>query len=168
MGFRFVGDKWPGLGGLPSGQFRHRTVQTDIARVMMTNTVTGGCQCGRIRYAVVIDSDEAYLCHCRIRTDLTWTTREPDRYASSPIANRGFCSACGTPLTFEFADGEAPGLDLTVGSFDDPYRFRPTSHFAIESWHSNWPNTRDLPGKRSEDNPSTRDRWMKVVGKLPD
>jgi len=152
--------------------------------MMMTDTVTVGCQCGRVRYAVVIDSDEAYLCHCRMcqratggvsialkgvrRTDLTWTTREPDRYASSPIANRGFCSACGTPLTFEFADSEAPGLDLTVGSFDNPYRFHPASHFAIESWHSDWLDTRDLPGKRSEDNPSTRSRWMKVVGKLPD
>jgi hypothetical protein len=75
------------------------------------------------------------------RAELTWTTCEPDRYPSSLIANRGFCSACGTPLTFEFADDEATGMDLTVGSFDDPYRFRPTSHFAIESWHGDWLDT---------------------------
>jgi hypothetical protein len=147
-------------------------------------TVTGGCQCGRVRYAVEIDDDEAYLCHCRMcqratggisiafksvaRKHVTWTTREPDRYASSPIALRGFCAACGTPLTFEFADNDATSFDLTVGSFDDPYRFRPTSHFAIESWHAEWLDTRALPGKRSEDNPNTRDRWMNAVGKLPD
>ncbi|HVF95304.1 MAG TPA: GFA family protein [Sphingomonas sp.] len=150
----------------------------------MAHTVTGGCQCGRIRYSVVIDDDDAYLCHCRMcqratggvsialkgvtRANLTWTTREPDRYASSPIANRGFCSACGTPLTFEFSDDESLAMDLTVGSFDDPYRFRPASHFAVESCNRSWLDTRGLPGKRSEDNPSTRDRWMKAIGRLPD
>ena len=150
----------------------------------MSETATGGCQCGRVRYSVEIDDDEAYLCHCRMcqratggvsialkgvtRAKLTWITCEPDRYQSSPIATRGFCSNCGTPLTFEFIDGEAPGLDLTVGSFDDPYRFRPTSHFAIESRHDDWLNTGDLPGMRSEDNPSTRDRWIRATGKLPD
>ena len=150
----------------------------------MAETVTGGCQCGRVRYAVEIADDEAYLCHCRmcqratggvsiafksvLRDKLEWTTRGPDRYASSPIAHRGFCSQCGTPLTFEFSDGEATGLDLTVGSFDDPYRFRPTSHFAIESWHHEWLDTRGLPGKRSEDNANTRDRWINTVGRLPD
>jgi hypothetical protein len=101
------------------------------------------------------------------RAALTWINCEPERYSSSPIANRGFCSACGTPLTFEFADEEAETLDLTVGSFDDPYRFQPTSHFAIESCHENWLDTGGLPGMRSEDISSTRDRWMKVVGKLP-
>lgn len=146
--------------------------------------MTGGCQCGRVRYAVQVENFDAYLCHCRMcqratggvsiafkgvpRADVTWTTREPDRYRSSPIAHRGFCSACGTPLTFEFADDESLYMDLTVGSFDDPYRFRPTSHFAIESRHEEWLDTRALPGKRSEDNPSTRNRWMKAVGKLPD
>ena len=150
----------------------------------MPDELTGGCQCGRIRYAAIIDDDDAYLCHCRMcqratggvsialkgieRAKLRWTTREPDRYRSSPIAFRGFCSACGTPLTFEFADDESRNMDLTVGSFDDAARFRPVSHFAIESRHEGWLDTRDLPGKRSEDNPATRDRWMKTVGKLPD
>ena len=150
----------------------------------MTETVSGGCQCGRVRYSVAIEDDEAYLCHCRMcqratggvsvafssgkRAGLNWTTQEPDRYASSPIAHRGFCSACGTPLTFEFSDDEATGLDLTVGSFDDPAPFRPTHHFAIESRHEAWLDTRDLPGIRSEENPSTRDRWMKAIGHLPD
>lgn len=150
----------------------------------MPDTMTGGCQCGRIRYEALIDSDEAYLCHCRMcqratggvsiafrnvaRADVTWTTQEPDRYRSSPIAHRGFCRECGTPLTFEFSDGESPNLDLTVGSFDDPGRFRPTHHFAIESRHEPWLDTTGLPGTRSEDNPSTRDRWMKYVGHLPD
>ena len=146
--------------------------------------MTGGCQCGRIRYAVEVVDQDAYLCHCRMCQRATggvsiafksvpiagvaWTTREPDRYRSSPIAQRGFCAACGTPLTFEFSDGEATNMDLTVGSFDDPSRLRPTHHFAVESRHEAWIDTRDLPGTLSRDNPSTRDRWMKIVGKLPD
>lgn len=150
----------------------------------MAETATGGCQCGRVRYAVALEDDEAYLCHCRMcqratggvsialkgvaRADVTWTTREPDRYRSSPIARRGFCSHCGTPLTFEFSDEASTHMDLTVGSFDDPGRFRPVSHFAIESRHERWLDTRDLPGLRSEDNPSTRDRWIDTVGHLPD
>ncbi len=28
--------------------------------------MTGGCACGRIRFEAEIDSDEAYLCHCRM------------------------------------------------------------------------------------------------------
>lgn len=151
---------------------------------VMTETMTGGCQCGRIRFVVAVDDHDAYLCHCRMcqratggvsiafksvaRAAVTWTTREPDRYRSSPIAFRGFCATCGTPLTFEFADADALNLDLTVGSFDDPGRLRPTHHFAIESRHEAWLDTKDLPGTRSEDNPSTRERWMKYVGHLPD
>lgn len=150
----------------------------------MAEVVTGGCQCGRVRYRVALEDDGAYLCHCRMcqratggvsvalksvaRTAVAWETREPDRHRSSPIAFRGFCAACGTPLTFKFADDESDRMDLTVGSFDDPYRFRPTHHFAVESRHEAWADTRGLPETRSQDNPSTRDRWMRTVGRLPD
>ena len=143
--------------------------------------MAGGCQCGRIRYRVAITSDDAYLCHCRMcqratggvsiafknvrKDDVTWT-HEPDRYASSPIASRGYCSACGTPLTFEFPDSAT--MDLTVGSFDQPGRFRPTHHFAVESRHEAWLDTRDLPTYRTDQNKNVVDRWMKTVGRLPD
>jgi hypothetical protein len=96
---------------------------------------------------------------------VTWE-REPDRYRSSPFAQRGFCSACGTPLTFEFDDGN--NLDLTVGSFDDPGRFKPTSHFGKESWHAAWLDTSTLPAKRSDEHQPLVDKWMNCVGKLPD
>ena len=32
----------------------------------MTQTMTGGCQCGRVRYSAEIASDDAYWCHCRM------------------------------------------------------------------------------------------------------
>ena len=149
----------------------------------MTETLTGGCQCGRIRYAVAIDDDDAYLCHCRMCqratggvsiafksvriADVAWTTQPPERFRSSPIAERGFCRECGTPLTFEFLKpGET--MDLTIGSFDQPGRFVPRQHSGAESLHEAWIDTRGLPRIRSEDNPSTSDRWMDALGKLPD
>src|SRR5688572_5554144 len=112
--------------------------------------VTGGCQCGRVRYEAGIADDEAYLCHCRMcqratggfaaafknvkRAGVRWLNGEPDWYRSSPIAQRPFCSKCGTPLGFAFVEG-SENIDLTLGSFDDPGRFRPVSHFGVESMH---------------------------------
>ena len=147
----------------------------------MVEKMTGGCQCGRVRYTVTIEDDDAYLCHCRMcqratggvsiafknvrKAAVTWE-QEPDRYASSPIARRGFCTICGTPLTFEFPDSK--NMDLTVGSFDEPGRFRPRHHFGVESLHEQWLDTTALPRYRTEENSNVVDRWMKTVGKLPD
>ena len=144
--------------------------------------MTGGCQCRRIRFQVAVANDEAYLCHCNFcrrasggvamafvnvaRADVTWLTVAPDQYRSSPIATRPFCSACGTPLGFQYLDSDT--MDLTVGAFDDPGFFRPTSHFSIETMLPQWSDTSHLPGKRLEENPATVDRWIKALGKLPD
>lgn len=145
----------------------------------MGEMVTGGCQCGRIRYEAVVDNDDAYLCHCRMcqratggvsiafknvaRADVTWTMREPDRYRSSLIADRGFCRECGTPLTFEYVEGSAK-LDLTVGSFDDPYRFKPTAGFGAESRHDAWLDTAALPATRSDEYAPLVAKWEKAGG----
>ena len=147
----------------------------------MSEVMKGGCACGAKRYSAVISSDEAYLCHCRMcqratgsisiafknvrKADVTWES-EPDRYASSPIASRGYCAQCGTSLTFEFPDSE--NMDLTVASFDEPRRFRPQHHFGVESWHPQWLDTRGLPEYRADEHQPTVDRWMKTLGKLPD
>ena len=147
----------------------------------MTDSVTGGCACGRVRYAVVIDNDDAYLCHCRMcqratggvsiafkqvkKADVAWES-EPDWYSSSPIAQRPFCSACGTPLGFTYPDSDK--MDLTVGSFDDPSRFRPKYHFGAESLHRAWLNTEGLPEYRTDEYQALVDRWIKATGKMPD
>lgn len=144
--------------------------------------MTGGCQCGRVRYVAEIDDDEAYLCHCRmcqratggvsiafknVSLDKVRWLAEPDWYRSSPIARRPFCAACGTPLGFAFAK-DATNIDLTVGSFDDPSRFRPTSHFGTESLHPAWLDTRDLPRIPTQENEGIVKKWMDACGKLPD
>lgn len=145
-------------------------------------TMTGGCQCGRVRYSAEVQGDDAYLCHCRMcqratggvsiafknvkLASVTWE-REPDRFASSPIARRGFCSACGTPLTFEYVE-RSENIDLTVGSFDDPSRFRPTSNFGAESIHAAWLDVRELPRQRSDEYEPLVSRWEKAGSHAPE
>jgi hypothetical protein len=148
----------------------------------VTKTMTGGCQCGRVRYTARLEHDEAYLCHCKMCRKATggasiafvnapldgfvWEA-EPDWFRSSQIAERPFCSACGTPLGFRFID-DATNMDVTLGSFDDPSAFRPVHNYATESILPAWQDTAHLPGIRSDENKNVVNRWMDKVGKLPD
>lgn len=92
-------------------------------------TITGGCQCGAVRYRVE-RLGRASICHCRmcqkafgnffgplvIAEGLTWTRGERSVFHSSNRNWRGFCSKCGTPLTYEFKGG----IELAIGSLDRP------------------------------------------------
>jgi hypothetical protein len=147
----------------------------------MAEEMGGGCACGRIHYRARVDDDEAYLCHCRMcqratggvsiafknikKANVSWD-REPDYYVSSPIAHRPYCRECGTSLGFAFPDSE--NMDLTVGSFDDPSRFRPKHHFGAESLHRAWINTEGLPEYRTDEYKPLTDRWIKATGRVPD
>src|SRR6476659_8086829 len=96
---------------------------------------SGGCQCGAVRFHVV-RLGRASICHCRMCQKafgaffgplvtghgVEWTRGEPTRFRSSNLVRRGFCSACGTPLTYEY-DG---GTELAIGAFDDPTVAAPT------------------------------------------
>lgn len=147
----------------------------------MSTKVTGGCQCGRIRYTAEVADNEAYLCHCRMcqratggvsiafknlaKEGVAWE-HEPEWYASSPIARRPFCSACGTPLGFAFNASER--MDLTVGSFDDPTAFVPVDHSGAESMHEAWLDTRALPRHRSDEpGSSVVTRWQEAGLPVP-
>ncbi len=141
----------------------------------------GGCQCGRIRFQATVDPDAAYLCHCRMcqratggvaaafvhlaKTDCRWEC-EPDWYESSPIARRPHCANCGTPLGFAFKEGE--NMDLTVGSFDEPYDFTPNAHFGAEAIHEAWLDTSGLPRQKTSDYAPLVERWIAATGKVPD
>ena len=146
----------------------------------MGDRMTGGCMCGRVRYIANVENDEAYLCHCRMcqrasgnvslamvgieQHKVRWSS-EPDWYRSSAIAQRPFCSTCGTSLGFRY-DNSTTSMDLTVASFDEPSLFRPRSHFGAESIHEAWLDTSHLPRQRSDQYDKLVQRW-KEAGEEP-
>ena len=145
----------------------------------MTNLapLAGGCLCGKVRYEARPDQREGYYCHCRMcqlavgntraafinlrKDEVTWHT-EPAYYASSTFAQRGFCSTCGTPLSFAYEGSQR--MDLSVGSFDDPSALKPVSHFAVESRVANWHAEDGLPGQRLDEYASLTERWKTAYG----
>ena len=145
---------------------------------MAGKDMEGGCACGRVRFKAGVSNDDAYLCHCRMcqratgsvsiafknlpQANVEWLSG-PDWYDSSPIAKRPYCAKCGTSLGFQYKEG--PNLDLTVAAFDDPTRFRPTSHFGAESMHRAWINTEGLPEQSADGYQPLADRWSAAAGK---
>jgi hypothetical protein len=109
-------------------------------------TMTGGCQCGAVRYAL-FESPESTICHCRMCQKavggpfaafckvklacFAWTLGEPGAFNSSSAAERHFCRSCGTPLTFRYLDGDA--IEVTTGTLDDAASVPPTIAFGTES-----------------------------------
>ncbi|MDG9930170.1 MULTISPECIES: GFA family protein [unclassified Pseudomonas] len=103
----------------------------------MTEIHTGGCHCGRLRYAFEAPLRDIAHCHCSIcrrttggivTTWLTlpmagfrWTHGSAAAYASSASCTRYFCAHCGCHLTL-FTSHSPDSLDITVASLDHPER----------------------------------------------
>ena len=97
--------------------------------------LTGGCQCGAIRFAVSAPPVKVSICHCRMcqkasgapfasfadidRENFTWTRGKPAAFRSSSIAERDFCRECGTPLTFRRIDGPRMHFEKGVAHCED-------------------------------------------------
>lgn len=107
----------------------------------------GGCQCGGVRYEATGAPVMAAICHCSMcrrasaapvvawamfqESLVVFTRDQPKIYASSEGAQRGFCEACGTQISFSAA--YIPGMiDITIGSMDQPDAITPQLHY----WHS--------------------------------
>jgi hypothetical protein len=58
---------------------------------------------------------------------ITWTI-PPDIFASSNMVERGFCSQCGTPLTYRYTSTQF--ISVTINSLDDPDAVHPELSFA--------------------------------------
>lgn len=94
---------------------------------------TGGCQCGAVRFRVEGALEDASVCHCRMCQKATgglfgpyvgapfdaviWTRGQPSHFQSSNKVRRGFCRDCGTPLTFEYGEGN---ISFALGAMDQP------------------------------------------------
>ena len=120
--------------------------------------VTGGCLCGAVRYEAEGPPVCVGICHCQTcrrhtgapfvafvafeGRHVSFPETDRDIYRSSERAQRGFCSKCGTPLTWE---GRYKGLDIIefhVSTTDDPEAHPPELH-----WHHdeklNWLSLND-------------------------
>ncbi len=113
----------------------------------MEAVLTGGCQCGAVRYALYVQPERTSLCHCRMcqkavgqpfaaysavpNDKFAWTRGNPPTYRSSSAAERHFCPACGTSLTFRYFHKDE--IDVAVGTLDHPERVRPVAQVGVES-----------------------------------
>lgn len=130
--------------------------------------VTGGCQCGAVRYRASAMLDNAHLCHCRMcqkavgnifaalvaapNDALEWTRGEPGTFRSSAHVDRGFCAGCGTPLYYR--DLESERTNLTIGSLDDPKAFPPKRQMGSEGrvpWFADLPSLDDAGATEAQD-----------------
>jgi hypothetical protein len=106
----------------------------------------GGCQCGACRFVVSAGPAQLSVCHCRMCQRATgnafaplievpaervaWTGA-PATWASSNIAERGFCRTCGSPLFYRQIDSKV--IEFMAGSLDHPERFQPAKNTGVES-----------------------------------
>jgi hypothetical protein len=109
--------------------------------------LTGGCQCGAIRFAFSAPPRRVSICHCRMcqkasgapfasfadidNADFAWTRGSPAAFRSSSLAERDYCKDCGTPLSFRRIDGDS--IEIMTGTFDRPDRVAPTIQYGSES-----------------------------------
>ncbi len=126
----------------------------------MSEIVTGGCQCGAVRFRIG-GLGRASVCHCRMcqkafgsffgplvtAHDLQWTRGAPRHFASSDKVKRGFCADCGTPLTYEYGGP----LEIAIGALDDPHKAAPVIQVNPKDKLSFVDGLAALPVRRPED-----------------
>jgi hypothetical protein len=124
-------------------------------------THSGGCLCGGVRYRIRGALRDAIACHCTQcrRTsghhaamtsassgDLTLiSSRTLAWYRSSPAAERGFCSVCGSNL-FWRPEGEGRTA-ITAGTLDGPTGIKVMEHIFVGDKGDYYSIDDDLPKK---------------------
>jgi hypothetical protein len=130
--------------------------------------LSGGCQCGAVRYRITERFNNAHICHCRMcqkamgnffaplvaipHEAFTWTRGEPARFRSSAEVDRGFCAKCGTPLTYESVDSD--NTTITIGSLDHPELIKPETQDGMQGrmpWFSSLHELTDTGDTGSDD-----------------
>lgn len=128
--------------------------------------LSGGCQCGAIRYALSAPPLRTALCHCRMCQKATggpfaamaeiakdcfaWTRGTPASFRSSSVAERDFCKDCGTPLGYRLLESDS--IEIMTGTFDRPDRVVPTLQYGTEA-RLGWTGTiLNLPSKTTLQN----------------
>jgi len=110
--------------------------------------LTGGCECGAIRYRLTSELFDMGYCHCTTcrrsagapvvafgsvpvgAFQLSQGT--PRSRRSSEIGTRTFCGGCGTQLTMQ-VDHQPEVIDVTLASLDEPEAVAPEFHLWTSS-----------------------------------
>ncbi|MEM8653532.1 MAG: GFA family protein [Pseudomonadota bacterium] len=140
---------------------------------MSEQNVTGGCQCGAVRFSIR-KLGKASICHCRMcqkafgnlfaplvevaPDDITWTRGARSIFHSSNTNWRGFCKTCGTPLSYEF-DG---GVEIAIGALDTPDVAAPEVQVNARYARECFAGLNTLPEK-PEDLRSADEEWNATV-----
>jgi hypothetical protein len=118
--------------------------------------LTGGCQCGAVRYEITATPEALFICHCRecrkqsasafgmslivLKSGFRLTAGKPGTWSrptdSGRVLDCRFCPDCGSRVWHERA-GSAATISVKGGSLDQPLDFAEGVHI----WTS-----RKLPG----------------------
>lgn len=126
-----------------------------------TVELTGGCQCGAIRYEVKGAAKHVTLCHCRdcqrsvgapmvawaafAEEDLAVTAGTPRTINSSGQTLRSFCPDCGTGLFYRNAEFMPRIVDIQSVTLDDPDALPPQAHIQMAERVAWMDGQADLP-----------------------
>jgi hypothetical protein len=130
------------------------------------NKITGGCQCGNLRYTIAGNLGDASICHCRMCQkafgswgaalvnvpfdNFSWTRGSPGHFRSSAIVTRGFCKDCGTPMFMREDSDE--NIEIAIGTLDNPSNIPAlTKQSAVESRVSWFTGMHQLPEEHMQD-----------------
>ena len=113
----------------------------------MSETLSGGCLCGDVRYEIRGEPVYVFHCHCSMcrraggAAFQTWAGFEDDvltvtqgraeSYESSSFAIRKFCGRCGGQLFYNYTEGQTPAVWITVGTLDRPEALTPQRHIFV-------------------------------------
>ena len=143
--------------------------------------LTGGCQCGAVRYRITARPLTAYCCHCstcrrQSGSAFGMSLQVPEggveidgdvrRLSATGGSGRpsthAFCPACGTRLTHQIKG--RPVVVIKPGTLDDPSWIRPAGHIFTASravWLAPDPNVPDYPD--APDMPALHARWAEMA-----
>lgn len=115
----------------------------------MSEPLTGGCQCGAIRYQFEGPVPAVYACHCgecKKQSASAFSMSIPIQYAALRVGGKVssfeskafsgkakhnyFCGNCGTRL-WHSASNPPDSITLKVGTLDDPSGITPLGHLWV-------------------------------------
>ncbi len=146
----------------------------------MSGGISGGCQCGAIRYRLSGPLLEPGLCHCRMCQKASGnlfmamvgsmlehfevTRGEPGWFRSSAEFDRGFCANCGAPMFFRKIGGK--GIGVALGSLDNPAAIRPLAVYGTQSRMPWLAEVCAMDGKTTADEYSATPGLHDAIGEL--